>query len=230
MFPTKRPYSPWAGRNFPVRPLFGDTHLHTALSFEGSAGARLGPRDAYRFAKGEEIVSNTGLPIKLSRPLDFLVVAGHSDNKGFFGDSLAGKPEILQNPLARKWYDMMHSGQGAKAAYDIVTSFAQGKFHPDILYQPGTPAYRSTWQSIIAGAEEANEPGRFTAVIGYVWTSLSKGNNLRRNVIYRDGGEKAGLIEPYTTQPPLGSYNPRDLWKWLQNYEDKTGGRSSNRL
>ncbi len=180
--PTKRPYSPWAGRNFPVRPLFGDTHLHTALSFEGSAGARLGPRDAYRFAKGEEIVSNTGLPIKLSRPLDFLVVAGHSDNKGFFGDFLAGKPEILQNPLARKWYDMMHSGQGAKAAYDIVTSFAQGKFHPDILYQPGTPAYRSTWQSIIAGAEEANEPGRFTALIGYEWTSLSKGHNQRRNV------------------------------------------------
>jgi len=51
-FPTKRPYSPWAGRNFPVRPLFGDTHLHTALSFDaGAAGARLGPREAYRFAK-----------------------------------------------------------------------------------------------------------------------------------------------------------------------------------
>ena len=115
-------------------------------------------------------------------------------------------------------------GQGAEAAFDIVTTFAQGKFPPDILYQPGTAAYRSTWQSIIDAAEEANDPGRFTAVIGYEWTSLSKGNNLHRNVIFRDNGDKAAMVEPYTTQPPFGSNNPRDLWKWLQNYEDKTGG------
>ncbi|PSJ52197.1 hypothetical protein C7I84_26590 [Mesorhizobium ephedrae] len=225
VYPTKRPYSPWAGRSFPTRPLFGDTHLHTMLSFDaGAFGARLGPREAYRFAKGEEIVSSTGQPVKLARPLDFLVVTDHSDNMGFFGDFLAGKPEILQNTLARKWNNMMQSGQGAEAGFDIVTTFAQGKFPPELLYQPGTLAYRSTWQSIIAAAEEANDPGRFTAVIGYEWTSLDKGNNLHRNVIYRDGGEKAGLMEPYTTQPPLGSNNPRDLWRWLHNYEDKTGG------
>jgi hypothetical protein len=56
LYPAKRPYSPWAGRNFPTRPLFGDTHLHTSFSMDaGAFGARLGPRDAYRFAKGEEI-------------------------------------------------------------------------------------------------------------------------------------------------------------------------------
>ena len=98
-FYAKRPYSPYAGRNFPTRPLFGDTHLHTSLSFDaGAAGARLGPVDAYRFAKGQEITSSTGQPVKLSRPLDFLVVADHSDNMGFFGDFLAGKPELLANP------------------------------------------------------------------------------------------------------------------------------------
>ncbi len=220
-----RPYSPYAERNFPRRPLFGDTHLHTTLSFDaGAAGARLGPREAYRFAKGEEVISSTGQPARLSRPLDFLVVADHSDNMGFFGDFLAGKPEILQNAQAREWYDMMQSGKAAEAAWDIVMTFSQGKFPPDIIYQPGNPAYRSTWQGIIAAAEEANDPGQFTAFIGYEWTSLEKGNNLHRNVIFRDGGEKAGLIEPYTTQPPLGSNNPRDLWKWLHNYEDKTGG------
>ncbi|MEI5682081.1 DUF3604 domain-containing protein [Mesorhizobium sp. CGMCC 1.15528] len=225
IFPTKRPYSPWAGRNFPMRPLFGDTHLHTALSFDaGAAGARIGPREAYRFAKGEEITASSGQPVKLSRPLDFLVVADHSDNLGFFADFLAGKPEILQNPQGRKWYDMVQSGKGAEAAWDIVVAFSQGKFPPDITYQPGNPAYRSVWQSIIDAAEEANDPGRFTAFIGYEWTSLDKGNNLHRNVIFRDGGEKAALIEPYTTQPPLGSNNPRDLWKWLRNYEEKTGG------
>ena len=96
-----RPYSPYAERNFPTRPLFGDTHLHTALSMDaGAAGARLGPREAYRFAKGEEVMSSTGQPARLSRPLDFLVVTDHSDDMGFFTDFLAGKPEILKNPQA----------------------------------------------------------------------------------------------------------------------------------
>ena len=94
VFPAKRPYSPYAGRNFPTRPLFGDTHLHTMFSFDaGAFGARLGPSDAYRFAKGEEVMASSGQPAKLSRPLDFLVVADHSDNMGFFPDLLAGKPE-----------------------------------------------------------------------------------------------------------------------------------------
>ena len=224
-FPNKRPYSPWAGRDFPMRPLFGDTHLHTSLSFDaGAAGARLGPREAYRFAKGEEVTASSGQPVKLSRPLDFLVVADHSDNLGFFADFLAGKPEIMQNATARKWRDMMDAGKAGEAAFEIVMSFSQGKFPPDITYSPGTGAYRSAWQSIVDAAEEANDPGRFTAFIGYEWTSLDKGNNLHRNVIFRDNADKAGLLEPYTTQPPLGSNNPRDLWKWLSNYEEKTGG------
>src|SRR4051812_37529837 len=85
VFPAKPSYSPYAGRNFPTRPFFGDTHLHTSLSVDaGAFGARLGPVEAYRFAKGEEIVSSTGQPVKLSRPLDFLVVADHSDAMGLF--------------------------------------------------------------------------------------------------------------------------------------------------
>ena len=76
----------------------------------------------------------------------------------------------------------------------------------------------------MAAAEEYNDPGHFTTFIAYEWTSLVKGNNLHRNVIFRDGPERAGKIVPYTTTPPIGSRNPRDLWKWLQNYEDTTGG------
>jgi len=83
--PSKPGYSPNAGRNFPTLPLFGDTHLHTSFSMDaGAFGARLTPRDAYRFARGEELSSNSGQPVKLSRPLDFLVVADHSDGMGFF--------------------------------------------------------------------------------------------------------------------------------------------------
>ena len=192
VFPAKRAYSPWAGRNFPSRPLFGDTHLHTAFSFDaGAFGARLLPSDAYRFAKGEEITASSGQPAKLSRPLDFLVVADHSDNMGFFPDLLAGKPELLADPTGRKWYDMIQSGKGADAAIEMIIAFSQGTFPKPLLSLPGTPAYRSAWLETIKAAEEANEPGRFTAFIGYEWTSNTGGNNLHRNVIFRDNGDRA---------------------------------------
>jgi hypothetical protein len=221
----KRPYSPYADRKFPTRPFFGDTHLHTGFSFDaGAAGCRLNPRDAYRFARGEQVMASSGQPAKLSRPLDFLVVADHSDNMGFFPDFMAGKPELLANPMGRKWYDMMQNGKQMEAAFDIVTTFAQGKFPKEMSYVPGMKAYRGAWEETIAAAEAFNEPGRFTAFIGYEWTSLDKGNNLHRNVIFRDNGDRAGQVEPYTCVPPLGSTNPVDLWKWMDAYEKKTGG------
>jgi Protein of unknown function (DUF3604) len=225
VFPKKPPYSPYADRKFPERVYWGDTHLHTAISLDaGAAGCRLGPREAYRFAKGEQVTASSGQQVKLSRPLDFLVVADHSDNMGFITDLFAGKPELLADPTGRRWYDMIKSGQGGAAALEIVGSFAQGKFPPALVYAPGTQGYRSTWEIILKAAEEANAPGRFTAFIGYEWTSLAAGNNLHRNVIFRDDATKASQVEPYTTTPPYGSNNPRELWKWMAAYEQKTGG------
>jgi hypothetical protein len=92
------------------------------------------------------------------------------------------------------------------------------------MYFPGTRAYRGAWQETIAAAEQYNEPGRFTAFIGYEWTSNTGGNNLHRNVIFRDNGDRASQVEPFTVYPPLGSDNPEELWKWMQAYEQKTGG------
>jgi hypothetical protein len=224
VFPSKPNYSPYAGRNFPTRPYFGDTHLHTGFSFDaGAFGARLTPRDAYVFAKGKEITSNTNQPVKLSRPLDFLVVADHSDGMGFFPQLLGGDPELLATPQGRKWYDQIKGGQGAEAAFDIIMSFGQGKM-PKGFPVPGTRAYRNAWQETIKAAEEANDPGRFTAFIGYEWTSNAAANNLHRNIIFRDNADKASRVEPYTTLKPLGSDNPADLWKWMSAYEEKTGG------
>lgn len=218
-------YSPYAGRDFPVRPYFGDTHLHTGFSMDaGAFGARLTPRDAYRFARGEEITSNSKQPAKLSRPLDFLVVADHSDNMGFFPDLIAGKPELLADPTGRRWYDMIKSGKGNEAALDIIITFSRGKMPPKLLYGSASPAYRSAWQETIAAAEAYNQPGKFTAFIGYEWTSNTGGNNLHRNVIFRDGAARAKQVVPFTVMPP-GTDNPRDLWKWMTNYEQKTGGK-----
>lgn len=225
VFPDKPPYSPYAGRNFPTRPYFGDTHLHTSFSFDaGAFGCRLGPHDAYRFARGEQVTTSSGQQVKLSRPLDFLVVADHSDNMGFFPDFLAGKPEFLADPSGRKWYDMMQSGKGAEAAIEIIMAFSHGTFPKALMYFPGTLGYRGAWQETIAEAEAFNDPGRFTAFIGYEWTSNTGGNNLHRNVIYRDNADKASQVEPYTTIKPFGSDNPVDLWKWMTAYQEKTGG------
>ena len=222
--PAKPPYSPYAGRNFPTRPFFGDTHLHTSYSLDaGVFGARLGPREAYQFARGEEVTASSGQRAKLSRPLDFLVVADHSDNMGFFPALFAGKPEMLADPTGRRWYDMMQKGEGAKAAFEIIAGFSDGSFPKALEVAPGTPAYRAAWQETIKAAEEYNDPGRFTAFIGYEWTSQGS-FNIHRNVIFRDNADRASRVEPFTVAPPAGSANERDLWKWMQTYEDKTGG------
>jgi hypothetical protein len=220
---TKPIYSPYAGRNFPTRPLFGDTHLHTAYSMDaGAFGARLGPREAYRFARGEEISSNTGQPVKLSRPLDFLVVADHSDGMGFFPLLMSGDPETLATEQGRRWYDQITGGKGAEAAIDIIRSFSLGKL-PKTFPAPGTRTYKGAWEATVKAAEEYNDPGRFTAFIGFEWTSNTAGNNLHRNVIFRGDGTQALRVEPYTTLKPLGSDNPADLWKWMTMAQEKTG-------
>ncbi len=228
-FKTQKHFSPYAGRNFPTQVFWGDTHLHTALSMDaGAFGNRLGLDEAYRFARGEEVTSATDQRVRLSRPLDFLVVADHSDNMGFFPDLFAGKPEILADPTGKRWYDMIQAGgeRAVSAALEIIDMASRGTFPQSLYYAPGSSSYRSAWEETIEAAETYNNPGRFTAFIGYEWTSLvPPGNNLHRVVIYRDGGDRASQTEPFTMLEPSGSTDPEDLWKVLQAYEDKTGGR-----
>jgi hypothetical protein len=227
-FPAQKHFSPYAGRDFPTRVFWGDTHLHTGMSMDaGAFGARLTPEDAHRFARGEELNSSTGLKVRLSQPLDFLVVADHSDNMGFFPRLYAGDPKMLADPTGKRWYDMVQQGgqKGVEAAVEIIVAFSQDKFPKALMSRPGSQAYRSAWEETIQAAEKYNEPGRYTAFIGYEWTSNTGGNNLHRVVIYRDGGNKASMTEPYATLRPEGSDNPRDLWKWMQAYENKTGGQ-----
>jgi hypothetical protein len=191
----------------------------------GAFGARLTPEDAYRFARGEEVESSTAGPVRLARPLDFLVVADHSDNMGFFPDLFAGAPHLLSDATGKRWYDMVQSGSGGSAALEIIDNFSRGTFPEALFYFPDTKPYKDAWAKTVAAAEKYNEPGRFTAFIGYEWTSqVPPGNNLHRVVVYRDGADKALQGVPFTTYPPTGSRNPEDLWTFLQSYEDRTGG------
>jgi hypothetical protein len=239
VYPGKT-YSPYAQRNFPSRVYWGETHLHTGLSLDaGLFGNILGPEDAYRFARGEEIKSSTGLPVKLGRPLDWLAVTDHTDAMGLATDiqkgGLAtdiqkGTPNILAVPKGREWHEgFKKGGQAAgKAAFDLITHFAQMKLPEQMLkdYAPGSRVTNNVWDRIVDAAEKYNEPGRFTALIGFEWTSVPKGMNLHRNVILRDGSMRAKQVVPLTTQPPFGTTDPLDLYKWLGNYEKKTNGQA----
>ncbi len=221
-------YSPYAQRAFPSNVYWGDTHLHTGLSPDaGLFGNTTGPDEAYRFARGEEVKSSTGLPAKLSRPLDWLVLTEHSDMMGFATDILRGAPNILADAKGREWYDGLSKGgnAAADAAINLITTFSQGKLPPDLLrqYAPGSKIYASVWDGIIDAAERYNEPGRFTAFIGYEWTSVPQGNNLHRNVVFRDNADRARQVVPMVSQPP-GSTDPLELYLWLESYEAKTGG------
>ena len=222
---TGTAYSPYAGRDFPSDVFWGDTHLHTDISMDaGAFGNRLGLDEAYRFARGEQVNATHAGPVRLSRPLDFLVVADHSDNMGFFPDMLAGQEHILKDPTGKDWYDRIKAGQGVGVALELIGLFSQGNFPPALVYTPDSQPYKDAWAKTVAAAEKFNDPGKFTAFIGYEWTSLVRGNNMHRVVIYRDNGDKGGQMVPFTTVPPLGSTNPRDLWSWLEDYEKTTGG------
>jgi hypothetical protein len=226
---TGKAYSPYAKRGIPERPLWGDSHLHTSLSMDaGLFGNRLPPRDAYRFARGEEVVSSTGQAVRLSRPLDWLVVADHSDGMGFFGDIATGKPELMAYEQSAGWIKAFEEGgdTAVKASLDLITKFSNNQIDPEMfkLYSPGSKPFKNLWEKVIGDAEKFNEPGRFTALIGFEWTSLIKGNNMHRVVIMRDDAVRARQVVPFTMTAPQGSPDPRDLWKYMANYEKKTDG------
>jgi hypothetical protein len=199
LYPGKG-YSPYAQRSFPDKVYWGDTHLQS-----------------------------TGLPVKIGRSLDWLVITDHTDMMGFGTDLKRGAPNILAVPKGREWVEGLQKGgdAAAAAALDLITTFSQLKVPKQLVmdYSPGSPIFEGVWESIVDAAEKYNEPGRFTAFIGYEWTSVPQGNNLHRNVIYRDGGDRARQMLPMVTIQPFGSTDPLDLYKWMDNYEAKTGGK-----
>jgi hypothetical protein len=199
---------------------WGDTHLHTELSMDaGGFGNRVDLDGAYRFARGEKITASSGQMAKLSRPLDFLVVADHSDGMGLIQAVLAKEKWVMATPEGKRWSKLLDEGKNGEMALDLIKNFSQNTISFGIndkkLANP-------VWHKIVDAAEKYNEPGKFTAFIGYEWTSLIKGNNLHRCVIYRDDAEKTRDFLPYTAEQ---SVDPEDLWKYMAKYEANSGGK-----
>ena len=216
----KRGFSPYAGRNYPTHVFWGDQHVHTGWSVDaGAFGATLGPEEALRFARGEQVTSSLGEAVKLSRPLDWVAVTDHSDAAGVIFEVRDGNPDLMADPVIKRWHEMMASGQGVQAASEMIAAQSNNKV-PPAMKDPRLAM--SIWEKNTSIMEKYNEPGRFTAFIGYEWTSnAGGGNNLHRNVIYRDGKAAADQVLPMTT---FDSENPEDLWKWMGAWEAKTGG------
>lgn len=215
---TSDHFSPYAGRTFPTRVLWGDTHLHTEVSVDAGTMTRLSQEDAFRFARGEEVTTTHGLQAKLARPLDWLVISDHAEMYGLMPQLLAGDQEILSTEQGKSWYDALTSGDNDivfNTAMEIVASLSTDT--PPI---DNPKAIKKAWQHYTALAEQYNDPGTFTALIGYEWTSEG-GDNIHRNVIFRDGADMANAVTPFSQ---FDSKNPEDLWAHLAEYEKNTGG------
>jgi hypothetical protein len=217
-------YSPYIQQDFPNQVLFGDTHLHTGYSADaGLVGATTTPDDAYRFAKGEMVKSSHGIPAQLQRPLDFLVVADHAENLGLTFGLKEKNKALLGTEWGRGLMEIIAPGTAEAMGEAYVywgNTFAMAEDAQDPL--AGTGFNETMWQRMTDAAERHNNPGAFTALIGYEWTSGPRGNNLHRNIIFRDGKKKADQVVPFSS---YDSEDPEDLWNWMERYESKTGGR-----
>ncbi len=210
-------YSPFLDESYPNRVLWGDTHLHTSYSTDaGMIGNVLGPDEAYRFARGEKVRASMGTWAQLVRPLDFLVVADHSENLGLAPMIAESNPGLLTNDWGRKLHDLVKAGDpiAAYVEWGAALNAATDRIKDDDLQ-------RTMWNRIVDSAERYNEPGVFTALHGFEWSSGPDANNLHRVVMFRDDADKVEDLVPIST---YDSSDPEDLWDWMDAYERETGG------
>lgn len=207
--------------------LWGDTHLHTSNSIDAFGfGVKLGPEEALRFARGEEVKSTWGLKAKLDRPLDFLVIADHSGGLGATQRLYDAPRVMIKDPTLLRWYDMMHEGhQGRqRATMELINAAGEGKLGSILPREEQAKGTMQIWKSHTGIVERYNEPGKFTAFMGFEYTLMPNGDNLHRVVILRDGKPRADQVRPYDPQTE-GTDTVDKLWDYMDAYEKKTGGK-----
>ena len=215
-----RIFSPFVGRDYPDQVLFGDLHFHTEISFDaGLIGTNLDMHEAFRVARGEKIISNTGQPVQLIRPLDFLAITEHAEMLGLATAIRTADQRLLADEWGRQTYELFHSGQEGRVAAlaDIVRiATVEGR---DPL--EGTDLDSDIWLDIIETVDQYNDPGVFTSLAGFEWTFTPQGDNLHRVVIFGDGAEYTRQTRPFSF---FEGPDPELLWDYLASYEDDTGG------
>jgi len=197
---------------------WGDSHLHSSYSTDaGLFGNTLDPDQAYRFAKGEAVTSSAGVEARIIRPLDWLVVADHAENLGLAPMARESNPALLAHPWGKRFYDAFSSG-------DFVRAFALwgGAQAKGVDPMPDPALMRTVWDRMLGFAQQHNQPGEFTALLGYEWTSSPGASNLHRVVVFADNEDRVGQILPFSA---FDSQDPEKLWDWMASYEQTTGGR-----
>ena len=216
-------YSPPVEQDYPLNVYWGDTHVHTKLSTDAyGAENRLDASSAYRFARGEEVTTSHGKRTKLRRALDFLVVADHSENLGVWAALNVANPMLLNTAKGKALYDRLMVTRDEAGDKNLFPAEFWELFSKDRFV--GADYKRSVWEQVIENAEKFNDPGKFTAFIGYEWTVSPlkpKGAHLHRVVIFKEGADKAEEVIPSSQ---IDSNKPEDLWSYLSDYEEKTNG------
>lgn len=216
-------YAADASLNYPTSPLWGDTHLHTSASGDAVIfGGSISAEKAFRFARGEKVMARSGQPAQLHRPLDFLVIADHAEAYGMFtrlDHPLLASDKALQALVAKS---KESPAMGMKVMGRLIADIGNG-VGPASLQDPANIAQISgeAWAEFTDLADRFNQPGEFTAFIGYEWSSHPAGDNLHRVVVFKDGAEKAQQVLPFSS---MQSQDPADLWRWMGRFEEKTGG------
>ncbi|MGI9265478.1 MAG: DUF3604 domain-containing protein [Gammaproteobacteria bacterium] len=211
-------------KNYPNNAYFGDTHVHTGWSMDaGMDGAVKTPDEAYRLAIGQEIESNSGMKVKLARPFDWFMITDHSDAMGVINQVVDGNPEMLADSTVKRWSEALNSADEAAAAAaksELIVMQSEERL-PDVVMDPKW--MKVAWEQTVEAAEKYYKPGEFTTFIAYEWTvNADGGNNLHRNVIFRDGADRTKGTLPLTT---FETQDPMKLWQWMAAYEKKTGGQ-----
>ena len=212
-------YSTGVEKDYPRKLLWGDTHLHSNMSADAYTigNSNLTPSDAFRFARGEEVTSENGVRAKLRVPLDFLMVSDHATFLGMFKRIENRDPKILKTPLGKRWRKYMDEGDP-----NLFTEFVDGL--NGILEDTfSKDDYVPIWKEITENVDKFNQPGIFTALIGYEWTPAPTGDNLHRVVVFKDDAKMAQKIIPFSA---IDSTKPEDLWNFLKEYNSSTGGEA----
>jgi len=225
---------------------FGDTHLHSSYSFDAflNNNHSADPDTAYRWAKGQPVIHPYNRArVQIDTPLDFLVVSDHAEMLGVM--RAVHEDNFIKEDLGwigniKRWYSfwLMNRAIDSNTGLQFFSQFLPQnptiEGHSDPVQHPdnnisdlaifGDTSKTSTlaWHDIVETAERHNDPGIFTSLLGWEWSSIPMGANLHRIVISPDGAEKGKQFLPYGSDQ---SQYPEDLWQWLDETQKQTGAR-----
>ena len=223
---TGESYSPAAGRSDPANVYWGDTHVHTSFSTGDANISGLNddkPELAYRFARGEEVLAKNGMRVRLRQPLHFLVIADHAEGLGVAASLQSADPALLTTDAGERLYAAFRRLLGEDPSAEDRRAFnAEMR---ELRGELGEGYEHTVWRRVVDLADSFNDPGTFTALAGYEWTSIGSPaqtfGNLHRVVVFKDDASKTGTIVPFSA---IDSRNPEDLWRFLARYQAATGG------